>query len=87
MISLNPQLPTLNHQPKMKHLHFPVAILTHNGGLIIAAAKAHPEIAMRLTDPYITAANTLCTKVAGDVTGQKGAKGELGNLTLAQQKI
>ena len=55
----------------MKHLHFPVAILTHNGGLIIAAAKAHPEITLRLTDPYITAADTLCQKVTGDVTGQK----------------
>jgi hypothetical protein len=68
----------------MKHLHFPIAILTHNGGLIIAAAKAHPEIITRLTDPYITAADTLCQKVTGDVTGQKTAKGELGNLTAAQ---
>ena len=70
----------------MRHLHFPVAILTHNGGLIIAAAKAHPEIATRLTAAVITAADTLCQKVAGDVTGQKNAKGELGNLTLAQQQ-
>ena len=68
----------------MKHLHFPVAILTHNGGLIIAAAKAHPEIITRLTNPYITAADTLCTKVTGDVTGQKTAKGELGKLTQTQ---
>jgi hypothetical protein len=70
----------------MKHLHFPVAILTHNGGLIIAAAKAHPEIIARLTAPCIAAADTLCTKVAGDVTGQKNAKGELGNLTAEQIK-
>ena len=42
----------------MKHLQMPVAVLTHNGGLIIAAAKAHPEIATRLTDPYIAAADT-----------------------------
>ena len=70
----------------MKTPHIPVPIITHNGGLIIAAAKAHPEIATRLTAAAITAADTLCTKVSGDVTGQKGAKGELGNLTLAQQK-
>ena len=64
----------------------PTAILTHNGGLIIAAAKNNPEIATRLTAAYITAADALCTKVAGDVTGQKAAKGELGNLTAAQQQ-
>jgi hypothetical protein len=69
-----------------KRPHIPVPIITHNGGLIIAAAKNHAEIATRLTAAAITAADTLCQKVAGDVTGQKGAKGELGNLTLAQQK-
>jgi hypothetical protein len=63
----------------------PTAILTHNGGLIIAAAQNHAEIAARLTAAYITAASALCTKVSGDVTGQKTAKGELGNLTLAQK--
>lgn len=68
----------------MKHLHFPVAILTHNGGLIIASGQAHPEIATRLGAPFIAAADTLCKKVTGDVTGQKAAKGELGNLTKAQ---
>jgi hypothetical protein len=67
-----------------KRPHIPVAIITHNGGLIIAAAKAHPEIATRLTPAYIAAADTLCQKVTGDVTGQKTAKGELGNLTAAQ---
>ncbi|HEY5040643.1 MAG TPA: hypothetical protein VIK53_01420 [Verrucomicrobiae bacterium] len=70
----------------MHHLHFPVAILTHNGGLIIAAGIATPAVAARLPANYLTAANTLCTKVAGDVTGQKTAKGELGNLTTAQQQ-
>jgi hypothetical protein len=69
-----------NHRP-----HFPTAVLTHNGALIIAAAQAHPEIATRLTAAYITAADTLCTKVSGDVSGQKTAKGELGNLTATQQ--
>jgi len=69
-----------------KRPHIPVPIITHNGSLIIAAAKAHPEIATRLTPAFITAADTLCQKVSGDVAGQKGAKGELGNLTLAQQK-
>ena len=70
----------------MKTPHIPVPIITHNGGLIIAAAKAHPEIATRLTAAAITAADTLCTKVSGDVTGQKGAKGELGSLTAGQKK-
>jgi hypothetical protein len=69
-----------------KRIHIPTAILTHNGGLIIAAAQNHAEIATRLTAAYVTAANTLCTKVASDVTTQKGAKGELGNLTVAQQQ-
>ncbi len=64
----------------------PTAVLTHNGGLIIAGAKAHPEIATRLTTAFITAADTLCQKLTGDVTGQKNAKGELGNLTAAQQQ-
>jgi hypothetical protein len=70
-----------NHRP-----HMPTAILTHNGGLIIAAAQNHAEIATRLTAPRIAAADTLCQKVSGDVTGQKTAKGELGNLTAAQQQ-
>jgi hypothetical protein len=69
-----------------KRPHIPVAIITHNGGLIIAAAKAHPEISTRLTADAITAADTLCKKVSGDVTGQKTAKGELGNLTAGQKK-
>jgi len=70
----------------MKRPHIPVPIITHNGGLVIAAAQAHPEIATRLTAAAITAADTLCTKVSGDVTGQKGAKGELGSLTAGQKK-
>jgi hypothetical protein len=68
-----------------KRPHIPVPIITHNGGLIIAAAKNNPEIGARLTAAYITAADTLCQKVTGDLTGQKSAKGELGNLTKAQK--
>ena len=67
-----------------KRPHIPVPIITHNGGLIIAASKNHAEIAKRLPDGYIAAADTLCQKVSDDVTGQKNAKGELGNLTKAQ---
>jgi hypothetical protein len=70
----------------MKHLHFPVPILTHNGGLIIAAAQAHPEIAKRLTAATIAAADALCKKVTSDSTDQKTAKGQLGNLTKAQKQ-
>jgi hypothetical protein len=64
--------------------HIPTAIITHDGGLIIAAALNHPEIAARLTAACITAADTLCKKVSGETSGQKLAKGELGNLTQAQ---
>jgi hypothetical protein len=67
-----------------KRPHIPVPIITHNGSLIIAAAQDHAEIATRLTAAAITAADTLCQKVSGDVAGQKTAKGELGNLTKAQ---
>jgi len=67
-----------------KRPHIPVPIITHNGSLIIAAAQNHAEITARLTAAYITAADTLCKQVSGDVTGQKNAKGELGNLTKAQ---
>lgn len=69
-----------------KRPHIPVPLITHNGGLIIAAAQAHPEIATRLTAPYLAAADTLCQKVSSDVAGQKTAKGELGNLTIAQKQ-
>jgi len=70
----------------MKTPHMPVAVLTHNGGLIIAAAKTDSAVAARLPAGYIAAADTLCQKVAGDVTLQKNAKGELGSLTKAQKQ-
>jgi hypothetical protein len=54
-----------------KRPHIPVSIITHNGGLI--AAKAHPEIAARLTPAAIAAADALCTKLTADVSGQKAA--------------
>ena len=43
-----------------KRPHIPVPIITHNGGLIIPAAQAHPEIGKRLGDPFIAAADALC---------------------------
>jgi hypothetical protein len=69
---------------KLNRPHIPVPIITHNGALIIAAGNAHPEVAARLPSDYFAAADTLCTKVSGDVTGQKTAKSELGNLTKTQ---
>jgi hypothetical protein len=69
-----------------QRIHMPTAILTHNGSLIIAAAKNHAEIATRLSTAYIAAADTLCQKVGADVSTQKTAKGELGNLTTAQRQ-
>lgn len=69
---------------KTRAPHIPVAIITHDGSLIIAAANNHAEVAARLPAGYITAADALCNKVIADVDSQKAAKGELGNLTVAQ---
>jgi hypothetical protein len=68
----------------MKTPHIPTAILTHDGKLIIAAAKNDAAVTARLPDGYVAAADTLCTKVSGDISTQKTAKGELGNLTTGQ---
>jgi hypothetical protein len=67
-----------------KRPHFPIATLIYNGNLIITAAQAHPEIAARLPANYISEAGTLLGKITADLTGQKNAQGELGNLTAAQ---
>jgi len=64
--------------------HFPTAILTHNGQLITAAAAANPPVATRLPASYLTDTTTALTKVTTDLTSQKSAHGELGNLTPAQ---
>jgi len=66
--------------------HFPIAILTHNGGLILAAALKYPAVAARLPDGYVAQADTLLGKVSGDVSGQKIKKGEAGLLTGAQRQ-
>jgi hypothetical protein len=68
-----------NHIP-----HFPIAILTYNGQLIIAAATANPAIAPRLPATYIADATTALNKVNADISSQKTAHGELGNLTPQQ---
>jgi hypothetical protein len=67
------------------HFRFPIATLIYNGNFIVAAANAHSEIAPRLPANYIADANTALLKVTADVTDQKNKKGELGNLTAAQQ--
>jgi hypothetical protein len=64
--------------------HFPVSTLIHDGGLILAAGLAHAEVAGRLPVGYLPEAQTFLGKVTADNTGQKGKKGALGNLTLAQ---
>jgi hypothetical protein len=68
-----------NHIP-----HFPIATLTHNGKLITDAAVANPAVAARLAANYITDTTTVLGKVTGDISGQKTAHGELGNLTPVQ---
>jgi hypothetical protein len=67
-----------------QHFHFPIAILTYNGNLILTAALMHPEVTARLPAGFVAAAAASLTKVTADVTGQKNAHGELGNLTAAQ---
>ena len=64
--------------------HIQTSILTHAGKLIIAAAKTDAAVGARLPAGYTSAADTLCTKVSADVSAQKTAKGELGNLTTVQ---
>ncbi len=63
-----------------------MAILTHDGSLIIAAAKTNAAVSARLPAGYVTAAAALCAKVSGDISTQKTAKGELGYLTAQQME-
>jgi len=62
----------------------PVAVLTHNGGLIIAAAQADAAVSGRLDATLLPAADALCKKLTTDIVAQKGAKGGLGQLTQGQ---
>jgi len=71
----------MNHKP-----YCPIAVITYNGNLIVAAAQKYPNVAARLPDGYITETTTALGKLPADVAGQKDAKGETGNLTAAQQK-
>ena len=64
--------------------HFSQAVLLHDGGIIIATGLADAAVTARLPAGYITAAKALLDKAAGDKSGQKGKKGKLGGLTLAQ---
>src|ERR1019366_745260 len=66
-------------------IHCPVPIITYNGNLIVAAAQKYPKGAARLPANYLTETTAALGKIPADVTGQKIAKGETGNLTLAQQ--
>ncbi len=70
----------MNHRP-----HFPIATLAYNGNLIAAAAHKYPDVAARLPAGYLADTTALLAKIPADVTGQKIAKGETGNLTSAQQ--
>jgi hypothetical protein len=70
----------MNHKP-----HCPVPVITYNGNLIVAAAQKYPKVAARLPANYLTETTAALGKIPADVTGQKIAKGETGNLTLAQQ--
>jgi hypothetical protein len=65
--------------------HCPVPVITYNGNLIVAAGLKYPKVAARLPANYLTETTTALGKLPADVTGQKIAKGETGNLTLAQQ--
>jgi hypothetical protein len=65
--------------------HCPVSVISYNGDLIVAAALKYPKVAARLPDGYLTEATTALGKLPTDVTGQKIAQGETGQLTKAQQ--
>jgi hypothetical protein len=69
-----------NHRP-----HFPITTLTYNGSLIVAAGQKYPKVAGRLPANYLADTTILIAKIPADVTGQKNARGETGNLTKAQQ--
>jgi len=66
--------------------HCPVSVITYNGNLIVAAAQKYPKVAARLPAGYLAETTTAIGKLPADVTGQKIAKGETGNLTAEQQK-
>lgn len=66
--------------------HCPVPVIAYNGNLIIAAGIKYPPVAARLPAGYIIETAVALGKLPGDVSGQKIAKGETGNLTAAQQK-
>lgn len=70
----------MNHKP-----HCPVSVILYNGDLIAAAGLKYPKVAARLPANYLADTTAALGKLPADVTGQKIAKGEAGNLTAAQQ--
>ena len=76
-----PTIKPMNHKP-----HCPVPTITYNGNLVVAAAQKYPKVIARLQANYLTETTTALGKLSADITGQKTAKGETGNLTAAQQK-
>jgi hypothetical protein len=66
-------------------IHCPVSVISYNGNLILAAAQKYPKVAARLPATYLAETAACLGKLPADMTGQKIAKGETGNLTLAQQ--
>jgi hypothetical protein len=70
----------MSHVPRC-----PIATLVYNGNLIVATAQKHPAVGARLPANYVADTATILGKLPTDVSGQKLAKGESGNLTLAQQ--
>ncbi len=78
-----PPTPTTKH--KMKTPHCPVPVIIHNGNLIVAAANKYPKVAARMPANYLAETTTALGKLPTDITGQKIAQGETGNLTAAQQ--
>src|SRR5882724_11939909 len=70
----------MNHKP-----HCPVHLISYTGNLIVAAAQKYPKVIARLPANYIPDATTALSRLPGDATGQKIAKGEAATLTAAQQ--
>ncbi len=64
--------------------HFPLPVLVGEGKLILDAATAHPELAVRLKPGFLTGAVALLATVKLQVTGQKQKRGNVGILSQAE---
>ena len=48
--------------------HCPVAVISYNGNLIVAAAQKYPKVAARLAAGYLTETTTALGKLPADAS-------------------